>query len=788
MINQQTMQQIQRNDEIDLKEVIKTVLRYKYSIILITLILSVGSVVFAYIQPNVYSSSTTIELMEEKKGTNSTDFMLQAFDGGSANVDNELEVFKSRFLAQKAFALLDLNTRYFTEKNFRKTELYKNAPFVVNTEFKDDLVYGKTFLVTAVDNDTFNLEIKPESIFSIKGILKELNILPYEPADKIIYNKNHKFGETIKSEYFTLQIEKLHTFTNAKYEFSYITELGLYAQFKQNISVSQISKASTILNLTYQDSSSLRAKEILNSLIKAYIDEEVDQKTKEANLTLEFIDRQLDSINERLQKSETKLESFKEDNKVVGLNEQAMATTTQLSEYEAKLEEVQTELNILSNLQQYINSNQDLTGLTIGSINFADPALGSLVVKLQEEVSQRSSLLVDYTQLHPDVEKSSQNIASLKKAIKATLANNINQLSQRKVSLNGIIGKFNKSISTLPKQERELSRLTRFYSIDEKIYSFLLEKKAETAILKSSTISNSRLLDEAIEINSPIKPKRAMIVLVGIILGLVLGLVWAFLREFMNNTVKNSDEVEKLSSIPMYGIVPDSKKNKKKAAKLIDEAYRAIRTNLQFLPKHDKSQIIAITSSVSGEGKTTISAKLARIVAQADKKVIVVDLDLRKSSLHNEFNIPNIIGMSNYLTEQNTLEEVTNHIEGTNVDVITTGTLPPNPSELILTDKMKEFVEILKTKYDYIIFDTPPVGLVTDAMILMNYSDIVFMVIRASYTRKEFVKNLNRLSKEHTQHTFGLILNGVEIGEKYGYGYGSNYGYGYGNDKYYKDR
>lgn len=242
---------------------------------------------------------------------------------------------------------------------------------------------------------------------------------------------------------------------------------------------------------------------------------------------------------------------------------------------------MQTEINILTNLQQFIRTSQDLTGLTVGAVNFADPVLGNLVTSLQTEASKKSSLLVDYTEKHPDVQKASQNISNLKRSIKNALENNIRQLSQRKASISGIIEKFNKSISTLPKQERELSRLTRFYTIDEKIYSFLLEKKAETAILKSSTISKSRLLDEAIEAKLPMKPKRSLIVLVGIILGLIVGLAYAFLREFFNNTIKNSDDIERLSSIPIYGIVPNEKD--KKAKKLVDEAFRAIRTNLQFL-------------------------------------------------------------------------------------------------------------------------------------------------------------------------------------------------------------
>ncbi len=775
------------NDEIDLKQILNTILRYKYSIIFITLLFMIGSSIIAYTKPSIYSSSATIELMEDSKQTTSaTDFMMQAFDGGGSNVDNQIEVIQSRYLAEKAFSYLNLNTIYTTKRNFRKIELYKDSPFVVNSHYLDDLIYGKTFILKPSGKDSFNLQIKAPSIYSVKGLLKKYGVIPYSSSDKVIYNKTHKFGEKIENQWFNITINKIHSFTDAEYEFRMINNLSLYSHFRSNISVSQISKNATILRLTFEDMSPTKAKDILNAIYKAYMDQEVSQKTEEADLTLGFIDRQLESISKRLNKSATKLEEYKEENKVVGMGEQALQTTTQLSEYEAKLEEVQTELNILSNLNQFIKTNQDLTGLTVGSVNFADPALGSLVTRLQEEASNKATLLVDFTELHPDVEKASQNISSLKRSIKATLSNNLRQLSQRKASLVSVIAKFNKSIATLPKQERELSKLTRYYNIDEKIYSFLLEKKAETAILKSSTISHSRLLDGAIENFIPIKPKRTLIVLVGIILGLILGLAYAFLREFMNNTVKNSDEIERLTSMPLYGVVPYNKG--KKTKNIFLEAFRSIRTNLQFLPQTQSSRVIAITSSVSGEGKTTIAAKIADVISQTGKKVIVVDIDMRKASVHKEFKVDNVFGLSNYLIGQKSLNEIIINTETENVDLITTGALPPNPSELIMSDEMKKLIDKLKDKYDYVIMDTPPVGLVTDALILMNYADMTFVIVRAKYTRKEFIKNLDRLAKEHKHNHIGMIINAVEIGEKYGYGYGVSYGYGYGNDKYYKNR
>ena len=777
MSNENLLNNINNNsNNIDFKEVLKSILRYKWMILSFTVLFTIASAVFAYLKPNIYYSSTTLEIVNKKGGAGATDFMMEAFGGSSVNVSNEIEVFKSRYLAKRAFEYLDLNTRYYETKNFKTTELYKNSPFVVSKNYIEDEVANRTFVISAVDKDSFRLELEP-----VGFLYKTLGL----SSDQITYNKIHKYGENITNEYFSLKVERVFDLhKKSKYGFNFSSDLAMFHKLNSGLSVSQLSRSSTIIKLTLQDTSSLRAKEYLNALVKAYMIEEVEQKTKEANLTIEFIDDQLNSINERLKVSENNLETFKEKNKVVGLTEQASMITNKMSSLEAKLEELQIEINILSNIKRFINSNEDLAGLSVGAVSFADPSLGTLIASLQKEVSNKATLLVNYTEIHPDVIKTKQNISTLKRSIKATLDSNLTQLEQRKTSINNNIKKYNKTITTLPKQESQLSRLTRFYSIDEKIYSFLLEKKAETAILKSSTISKSRLLDSSLENKIPIKPKKRIIVLIGMILGFVIGLAYAFLREFFNNTVKNSDDIERLCDISIYGIVPNKTK---KQANLVDEAFRAIRTNLQFLPKHDKSNIIAITSSVSGEGKTTTTANLGKIISQTGKKVVLLDLDLRKSNLHKEFGIPNNVGISSYLSEQNSLEEITQNVQE-NVDILTTGRLPPNPSELILTDNFKDMLETLKAKYDYVIMDTPPVGLVTDALILMNYADINFVIARASYTRKEFVKNLDRLSKEHNQHTFGLILNGVEIGEKYGYGYGSNYGYGYGNSKYYQNR
>ena len=777
---------VQQNDEIDLKQVFKVISRYKYIILLLAIVFTIAAAVFAYTKPNIYASSATIEMQEEQRGYNTADALKQAFTGGGINVQNQIEILKSRFLAEKALKSLDLNTRYFTTRNYRKHEFYQNSPFVVGTKVLDNIIYGKKFILTPINEDTFNLKILPTSKYSKKGILALLGVSPLKEYDLISYDKNHKYGEDISTEWFEIKINQISQMENETYSFQFIHHSIAADVFYSELNVSQVSELASVLRISIQDTVSTRAKDLLNSLFKAYLDEEVKRKSEVANLSLAFIDKQLEDINQRLKISENKLEVYKESNDVISLPEKATATAKNITEYEAKLQEIIIEENILKNLQQYIVSNTNLSGLTVGSIQFADPALAALITKLHELSTQKESVLIDYTELHPDVEKLSKTIASLRRSIKASLKSNLRQLNQRKKSMNRLISKYTKSLETLPKQERELTRLSRHFNVNEKVYSFLLEKRAETAILKSSTISNGRILDEALNYPQPIKPKRMLIVLVGMILGIIFGLAYAFIKEFLNDTIKNTEEIERLSSIPIYGVIPLNKN--KKIANIFFEAFRSIRTNLQFLPQHEKSRVITITSSVSGEGKTNTAAKLAEVIAKSNKKVIILDLDLRKASVHNEFNIPNNIGFSNYLTKQNTLEEVIKKTSEENIDIITTGVLPPNPSELILMDETKDTIELLKQTYDYVIIDTPPVGLVTDALILMNYTDITFFIVRANYTRKEFIKNLDRLSKEHSHNHIGMILNGVEIGDKYGYGYGVSYGYGYGNDKYYKGR
>ena len=771
------------DDEIDLKEVFSTLNRYKYSIIAFVIIFTIGATVFAYFKPNVYEAETTLELEQESRwggGSGVNDMMSLALGGSGANLDNEQFIIKSRFLSEQVLRGLDIGIRYFTTHNLRTIELYRTAPFVVVSKTLDPSLEGTRFHMEMLDGEHFILRMTPVIGLKEKA-LRALGLIEVPTDVPTAYENEHKFGEEIVTEWFSITINKVFDIENREYSFS-ITPNENMAEFIQDgISTSLASKEGTILQLTFQDNIALRAQEILNTLSHRYLEQELEEKTIEAEQTLKFIDAQIEEINKDVKTSQNKLEKFRSKNTLVDASSQAMMTAQNMSDYESKLQELEIESNVLKNVQEYVIAGKDLSGVSLGSAAYTDPALAQMIQKLQESIMKRKSLLVEFTELHPDVVKLTEEINSIKLTIKFTLKNDINIIEQRKKTLRHYIDKYKKTLKALPENERKLANLTRNTMVNEKVYDYLLEKRAETAILRSSTVSKTRVIDSALLPVLPIKPKRILIILVGMILGFIVGIALAFIRAFLDDTLKTAEDIDKNTKIPLYGAVPQRKD--KMTRSQFSEAMRVLRTNLQYVGVKKSSKLIAITSSISGEGKTTIAVALSGIVAATGKKVVVLDLDLRRSRMHEEFQISNKIGVSSYLSGSATVDEIIHPDVKENLDVITAGPKPPNPSELLVTKEFDEFLNILRERYDYIILDTPPIGLVTDAMVLLKVADVGLIVTRAYYSKKSFLKNVDRFASEHHLNNLGFIINGLESSKRHGYGYG--YGYGYGSTKGY---
>ena len=789
MDNKETIEKdlILEEDEIDLQELVSVLVKHYVEIILFAALFVVTTIVYLHFKPNIYRAITTIELPNQLNSALASESDLSAIipnmSLGVSNIENEMEIIKSTYVAKKALQYINIGVRYFVNINHKTHELYRNVPFLVSSANVDKTLIGCKFVLKPIDKKHYRLILNTKPNFFKRIFTK--NTKPY-----IIFDDVLPYGKTITTPWFSVKIERLQTLAHKEYYFIITPNDMMYDFIVKHINVEKINKRASILKITFDDNVKERAVDIVNAVVKAYLAQELEYKTKNARNAIKFIDSQLAQIRKVLEASGRKLEEYKSKNILVSLSEKAALTANSLSEYQSKLQELTIEENILKNLLYYIQNNEDVEGITIGAIQMTDPALIKSIEKLQEAMLKRKSLLVSFTKLHPDVVRLTEEINSLRKNIVFLIKNDLVNINNRKMSLQKIINDYKKSIKRMPKQEQILANLTTNYKVNEKIYSFLLQKRTESAIMEASKTTTARIIDSPALLTQngqpvPVKPKRRLIVIVALITGLIFGVFYSFLVEFLKNTIETPEDIEKMTSIPFYGSIPFLKSEKQKFVFM--EAFRTLRTNIQFMSSSRDSNIIVISSTMPGEGKTTISRMIAVMFARIDKKVVLIDMDLRLPKQHIELkDVSTKKGVSTLLSGMDSLDDVLVKIEDEDFYLIPAGPKPPNPSEMISSKKVDEMIEQLKERFDYIIIDTPPVGLVTDAMILMQKADLSLLVTRVMVTKKESLKYFQKYVSEFNVKSVGIVLNGTKESAAYGYGGYGRYG-DYKSSNYYSE-
>ncbi|WP_457594567.1 GumC family protein, partial [Hydrogenimonas sp.] len=500
------------DNEIDIKEIVQTLLRYKWSILFITLIFFGGAALYAYFSPNIYKARTTMKIASETaRNLAGSDFMSAALGSDIVELDDEFALIHSRFLAKKALEDLDIGTRYFTSKNYKKIELYKDSPFVVSAELLEPDFYGREIGLKPIDENSFQLFIKPSWKEKLK--YKVFNYFKIPVQKPLEYDEVHQYGEKVSTPWFILTIQKVYDLTEETYSFSIMPNDRMYGFIQGGIDAEPLSNYGSIVSVSFTDSVPQRAKEVVDAIVNAYNEEKIRLKSESANKTLNFIDSQLKAIHETLQKSATKLQSFKATHVIMSVEAKATTTAAKLSKLEAKLYEINTRISILENLLSYVESDKDINGIDMSSAQIVGPVISGLIQKLQTAVSMRNTLLIDYTELHPDVVKITEQISHLKTMLKESIKSALTGFKSRKSELVKRIKEYKKALHSLPQEEQQLTQLTRDFMVNEKIYSFLLQKRAETAIVEASKVSEVQVLDPALVPGSPISPKRKRILL-----------------------------------------------------------------------------------------------------------------------------------------------------------------------------------------------------------------------------------------------------------------------------------
>jgi tyrosine-protein kinase Etk/Wzc len=694
------------------------------------------------------------------------------------NLNTQIGILKSFSLSEEAVTELNFDLSYFRDERFKNNyEIYKESPFIVNFDTAFNQYTGiPVYVVFKSKND---IEISIEA-FEIKKVLKL--------GEQFVYN-DLSFNITLRdtSGFNPSIIGNKYFFI--KNDLTYVVQNCL-GRLEIEVSPEQ----SSIMWLWLTGSVPQKDADYLNKLIELYIRKGLEEKNQKALGVIKFIDEQLEGVSDSLKKTENNLQMFKQQNRTIDISNEGLMLINKLTELKKYYEDQQKKLSYYQYLSEQIENGTNETALvapTVMDIN--DPVLLTYMENLSKVINDRQVLDYNVKTDIPVSEKLDLQIGKIKNQILFHSKKNIEVTKAEIEKIKGGINKVNEDINRLPVSERQIINIERKFNINDEIYTLLLRRRTEAAITQASNKPDTKMLDRARwETAERKSPDTSGNMRKGILFGILIPILLVIVLEFFNNKIEDKSDIESRTSISIFGTIG---KNRHKSnlpvlthpKSPISEAFRSIRTNLQYILKTKDKKIIAITSSISGEGKSFISSNLAVVLAISQKKTLLVSLDLRKPKLHVEFNIDNTIGLSNYLVENATYEEIIKKTQVDNLYLAAAGPIPPNPAELIESKRMSEFFQSAVKNFDFIIVDTPPIAVVTDALLLTSIADAYLYIVRQNYSSKNVIKLIEDAKKDNNLHNMGIILNEVEIKRGYGYSYGYGYGYGYGIGQGYYD-
>lgn len=758
--------------------------------------------VYLYMSTPVYTISATVLIKDDKKGGSAgmlsglESLGLDGMVSSSQNIDNEIEVLHSKTIAKEVVEDLGLYISYTDEDEFPSRNIYKTSPVQVSlTPQEADLLEEPMIVeMTLQPQGSIDVNVKIGDDEYQKHFEKLPAVFPTErgtlafflPPDSVLSSKR-TLEETTDSEKTTRNI----TATINK-------PLAVAKGYCKNMTIEPTSKTTSVAVISLKNSNVQRGKDFINKLLEMYNINTNNDKNEVAQKTAEFINERISIISKELGSTEKDLESFKRGAGITDLTSDAQIALTGSAEYEKKRVENQTQINLLQDLQKYMqNEGYEVLPSNIG---LQDVNLAAAINRYNDVLVERKRLLRTSTENNPTIINLDTSISAMKENVQVSLDRVLRGLFITKADLDREANRYSRRISEAPGQEREFVSIARQQEIKAGLYLMLLQKREENAITLAATANNAKIIDDAIADEAPVSPKGKMIYLIALVLGVGIPVGVIYLLELTKFKIEGRSDVEKLTNVPIVGDIPLTDEKQGAIAvfenqnNLMSETFRNIRTNLQFMLENDK-KVILVTSTVSGEGKSFISANLAISLSLLGKKVVIVGLDIRKPGLNKVFNIPRKeVGITQYLAnpEKNLMDLVQLSDVSKNLYILPGGTVPPNPTELLARDGLDKVIETLKKNFDYVILDTAPVGMVTDTLLIGRVADLSVYVCRADYTHKNEYTLINELAENNKLPNLCTVINGLDLKRrKYGYyygygkygkyyGYGKRYGYGYG--------
>lgn len=788
-----------KEEQIDFKaSLFKYIIRWPWFVASVIVCMACAWIYLKQSTP-AYNINASILIKDEKKGGMLGSEFSGLEDLGllnpSKNIDNEIEILQSKSLIKDVVNELGLYIDYTASKGFKTVDLYGSSPILVHYSPKDAELLDAPMLLTVGYQKNGQIEV---NVTTGKGSDEEKT-----------FNKSFtELPAVLSGEKGTITFmpnSQVPITENGKLEITIQHPLAVAKNYRKALAIEPTSKTTSVATISISNTNKKRGEDFINKLVEIYNRDANDDKNEVAQNTARFIDERIAIINQELGTTEQELESFKRESGLTDLSSDAKLAIAEKSGYEKLCVENGTQLNLIKYLSDYLNKPENANTTLPVNVGLDDEALTSLISQYNALILERNRLRRASSDSNPVVRRLDSNIDDMHASLLTTINSVYKGLLITKADLDRQAGKYAGQISNAPAQERRFVSIQRQQEIKAGLYLMLLQKREENNIALAATANNAKIIDDALADESPISPKGKLIYLIALVLGFGIPVAIIYVLNLLSFRIEGRNDVEKLTTVPIIGDVPltESETGNKHAIAvrendndIMAETFRSIRTSLLFMLGEPDQKVILITSTMSGEGKTFIASNLAVSLALLGKKVIIVGLDIRKPGLNKVFNISHKEnGITLYLSSPKTTDlsslirpsGVTDHL-----DLLPGGTIPPNPTELLARQSLQDAIEILKQKYDYIVLDTAPIGMVTDTQLIARVADASVYVCRADYTYKNDYQLINELQNNNRLPNLCTVINGLDMKKKkygyyYGYGkygkyygYGKKYGYGYG--------
>ena len=715
---------------------------------------------------NTYKITATIKIADNKdkgmlkEAERMNDYGLFKKDYNS--VEDEIQVLKSKAIINEVVEKLNLNVQCYIQGSIKELEIYKNPPLTVNFLEQDSLL-------TKIDT-TLTLNVISFSQFAFNGSDRKLNF-----GDNI----NTPFGDIILTPNFDQKEMKVGKSITVK--ISPLSKVSTYYNNKIKMSTSGLN--SSIIRIELDEPLIEKGKDILNNLIGTYNQIVIDNKNEVIKVTSDFINNRLKDVSAELSQVDLNSETIKQNNRLTDLSSQSSIFLQAERDIQSQLAVTSTELQLIKYMSDVLDENVGNNELIPADMAFQDNSINEITQKHNDLVFQRNKILKNSSVKNPVVVNLDAQIIGLKQSLSAGLRNIKSSNEIKLASLNRQNNRVSSQIYSAPKKEGKIKVIERQQGIKESLYLYLLQKREESAISNGVSSPNAIIIDDAHTSSLPIWPKREILFLGALVLGLLVPLSTIYVMDMLDTKIRTKTDLSNELTIPYIGDVPRSNTKQMFIEKLDyspkAEAFRLIRTNIDFMLSNtikSKGKTIFITSTTSKEGKSHTSVNLAKSLSYSNKKVLIIETDIRVPKLNKYLGVATEkgVGLTNYIVDDKiNFSDIINKVDN-NLDIIPCGTIPPNPAELLMDDKVETLFNAVKNKYDYIVVDTAAVGLVTDTLLISKFADMVIYVVRANYIDKRQLHVAQSMFDEKRLPNMVVLLNGVIQRKGYGYGYGDN--------------